>query len=632
MKFTIKGIVKKIANLPDERKFNKLKERSTAPDFTEYHELAECYHKGIGTRRNYKQALKWYIKEAEAGNADAQYSLGMRYMRGEKVVGGEKNEDEAFRWIEMAANQGHKKAQKQVDARPLTEDQLKEKLNTFVFTTVDRAVVFAKKLTSEEMREDFLHRAIDYFYSKVGIDKTIQLLNMTSDKKLRITMALKHSDVNAVQPLLNEIKKNAKKQADWQLLVATTYEELGNMDEAWNYYNLLAHNKISPNIEPLLAFAKHRGAQLEQDKDYARAQEILKPVFDIDKQQHIDFLRRWSQYLIDNKEYLEAREKLMQLEQLGENVTDDNKQLDSLMRSEFGNSYELRLEIEDTHNPKKLIALKDKATEVGVEDILEEAIKNAIKDKILSCKNVEELKPYEELAEEYDLDFDYENQFYDLGGYLEDNLKEATDLEEIAGLEEKAYKYDYKDKFLKCLDNEAWVWGMDAEILEDINECYPLFHKQDSKRILINKFKNYLYAEGFDDHNFEYDNVRKDLSIEDIHQILCIKFYGYVKDEDIEEALKVYLSKDFEDPGDAYLILEQEFSEMEISEVAEYAVKYADESDPDFFGYDLGELYYVYAQETEDDDMEEAVDYYKKASKKYGYEDARIRLEELYED
>lgn len=68
MKLTIKNIYRKISSLPDEMRFNKLKKRSTMPDFTEFYELAECYHKGIGTRRNYKQALKCYIKEADTGN------------------------------------------------------------------------------------------------------------------------------------------------------------------------------------------------------------------------------------------------------------------------------------------------------------------------------------------------------------------------------------------------------------------------------------------------------------------------------------------------------------------------------------------------------------------------------------
>lgn len=125
MKLTIKNIVKKISNLPEEMKFKRLKERSTSSDFTEYHELAECYHKGIGTKRNYKQALKWYVKEAETGNAEAQYALGMRYWKGEKLVGGVQNEEEALRWMEMAAEMGHKKAIKFVEEHKLSIDPAK---------------------------------------------------------------------------------------------------------------------------------------------------------------------------------------------------------------------------------------------------------------------------------------------------------------------------------------------------------------------------------------------------------------------------------------------------------------------------------------------------------------------------
>lgn len=122
MKFTIKNIVKKITNLPEEMRFRRLNERSSSPDFTEYHELAECFDKGIGTKRNYKQALKWYIKEAETGSAEAQYALGMRYWKGEKLVGGEKNEDEALRWMEIAAERGHRKATKFVEEHKSNKD------------------------------------------------------------------------------------------------------------------------------------------------------------------------------------------------------------------------------------------------------------------------------------------------------------------------------------------------------------------------------------------------------------------------------------------------------------------------------------------------------------------------------
>lgn len=48
-----------------------------------------------------------YLKRAEAGDADAQYELGLRYLSGRGVV---KDETEGLRLLALASKQGHKKA------------------------------------------------------------------------------------------------------------------------------------------------------------------------------------------------------------------------------------------------------------------------------------------------------------------------------------------------------------------------------------------------------------------------------------------------------------------------------------------------------------------------------------------
>ncbi len=48
------------------------------------------------------------LEEAEWGNAQAQYAVGMMYLRGADV---EKNEAEAARWLKEAAKQGDSRAQ-----------------------------------------------------------------------------------------------------------------------------------------------------------------------------------------------------------------------------------------------------------------------------------------------------------------------------------------------------------------------------------------------------------------------------------------------------------------------------------------------------------------------------------------
>lgn len=60
------------------------------------------------------EAARWYFKAASAGNADAQYSLGLMFMAGKGV---EKDQSEAARWMKLAAKSGHKDAQSFVNAK-----------------------------------------------------------------------------------------------------------------------------------------------------------------------------------------------------------------------------------------------------------------------------------------------------------------------------------------------------------------------------------------------------------------------------------------------------------------------------------------------------------------------------------
>ena len=61
------------------------------------------YYEGIGVRREFHEAAKWYRMAAEEGNAEAQNMLAYMLYNGQGV---EKNLTEAFKWFSMAANQG----------------------------------------------------------------------------------------------------------------------------------------------------------------------------------------------------------------------------------------------------------------------------------------------------------------------------------------------------------------------------------------------------------------------------------------------------------------------------------------------------------------------------------------------
>jgi TPR repeat protein len=57
--------------------------------------LGNFYSKGIGTKKNDKEAFKWYLKSAEGEITNAYYTLAGCY---EKGIGIKKDEKKAFKW------------------------------------------------------------------------------------------------------------------------------------------------------------------------------------------------------------------------------------------------------------------------------------------------------------------------------------------------------------------------------------------------------------------------------------------------------------------------------------------------------------------------------------------------------
>jgi TPR repeat protein len=77
--------------------------------------LGNMYAKGRGVPKDDQQAVAWYRKAAEQGDADAQYNLGVRYAGGQGVS---KDEQSAYFWLLLASAQGD---QNVVKARDIVE-------------------------------------------------------------------------------------------------------------------------------------------------------------------------------------------------------------------------------------------------------------------------------------------------------------------------------------------------------------------------------------------------------------------------------------------------------------------------------------------------------------------------------
>lgn len=63
--------------------------------------------KGKGVRKDMKQAIEWFGRAAEQGYIEAQFTLGLSYLRGKGV---EKNWDMAYDLFSKVAKRGHQKS------------------------------------------------------------------------------------------------------------------------------------------------------------------------------------------------------------------------------------------------------------------------------------------------------------------------------------------------------------------------------------------------------------------------------------------------------------------------------------------------------------------------------------------
>ena len=73
-------------------------------------DMIECYENGNNcyNSKDYENAVKWYLKSAKQGYAEAQNKLGFMYDEGKGVVQDHKM---AVAWYLKAAEQGHALAQ-----------------------------------------------------------------------------------------------------------------------------------------------------------------------------------------------------------------------------------------------------------------------------------------------------------------------------------------------------------------------------------------------------------------------------------------------------------------------------------------------------------------------------------------
>lgn len=89
-------------------KIEDMQRRAEAGEAEAQYELGMCYYKGDGVEQNHEEAVKWFCESAEQGYAPAQFNIGVRYAIG---YGVEQNHAEALKWYNLSAEQGYAPAQ-----------------------------------------------------------------------------------------------------------------------------------------------------------------------------------------------------------------------------------------------------------------------------------------------------------------------------------------------------------------------------------------------------------------------------------------------------------------------------------------------------------------------------------------
>jgi TPR repeat protein len=79
-------------------------QRALAGDASAQYQVGVCYATGKGVQKDDTEAMQWYREAAEQGHAAAQYNVGSCYENGTGVL---KDEIQAFQWYRKAADQGH---------------------------------------------------------------------------------------------------------------------------------------------------------------------------------------------------------------------------------------------------------------------------------------------------------------------------------------------------------------------------------------------------------------------------------------------------------------------------------------------------------------------------------------------
>ena len=105
--------------------FTETKKMAEAGDASAQFSLGVMYYNGDGVLKDSAEAVKWFRKSAEQGYASAQYNLGVMYNKGDGVL---KDSVEAHAWYNNASANGDEAAKKNLSniEKTMNPDQISD--------------------------------------------------------------------------------------------------------------------------------------------------------------------------------------------------------------------------------------------------------------------------------------------------------------------------------------------------------------------------------------------------------------------------------------------------------------------------------------------------------------------------
>jgi len=126
--------------------------------------LAQAYDRGRGVPQDQAEAVRWYRQAAEQGDAFSQFILGNKYWKGSGIS---KNEQEAIRWWHNAAAQGYAPAQNSLGQALANGSKTvpQEKVQAYMWLTLsakqgDQEADQQRTVLSKQLKQSQLKKAM----------------------------------------------------------------------------------------------------------------------------------------------------------------------------------------------------------------------------------------------------------------------------------------------------------------------------------------------------------------------------------------------------------------------------------------------------------------------------------------